>query len=172
MTARDIILQLKSDRFSRPRILAHFVENNQRIEELIFLATNHDEHPVQEHASWILIHACEQEPLKLAKYQAQIIDGFFHASNQTTLRNLCNCICKLPLIEYKEGELLDCLISHFKNVDNKVALHVYSLHKINQFIKKYPEIKPEIAEILALKKENGLAPSMVQVVRNFNKLIG
>lgn len=170
MTPREIILQLKDDRFARKSILSYFLTDKNTIKELIHLATIKDEYPVQEHSTWILIHTTENSRDLIEPYQNKIIDAFLESTNQTTLRNLCNVIGKLSLREYKEGELLDSLIAHLKNLDNKVALHVYSLEKINQFVKKYPEIKPEIKEILELKKEVGMAPSMGRVVKEFGKI--
>lgn len=170
MTPREIILQLKDDRFARQSILTHFIKNKARIEEMITLATTKDDYPVQEHSSWILIHATIENSSLIEPYQDKIIDAFLDSTNQSTLRNLCNVIGKLSLSEYKEGELLDALIAHLKNVDNKVALQVYSLEKINQFVKKYPEIKSEVKEIIELKKEVGLAPSMGRVVKDFGKI--
>lgn len=170
MIPKEIILQLKDDRFARQSILAHFTKNKVRIEELVQLASTIDEYPIQEHSTWILANATEQDKKSIAPYQELIIDAFLEAQNQTTLRNLCNVISRLPIIEYKEGILLDALIAHLKNVENKVALHVYSLEKINQFVKKYPEIKSEMEQIIELKREIGLAPSMGRVVKEFGKI--
>lgn len=170
MTSKEIILQLKDDRYARQSILTHFLQDDSTIKDLIELSTTKDAYPIQEHSTWILIHASDLYPKKINVYQTLIIDAFLEADNQTTMRNLCKILSQLPLIEYKEGILLDQLISHFKNLDNKVALHVYCLEKLNQYVKKYPEIKSEIKEIIDLKKEQGLAPSMARVLKDFEKL--
>ncbi len=170
MLPREIILQLKDDRFTRQSILTHFVSNESTINDLVTLATTVDIYPVQEHSTWILTHATELNRSSILPYHSKIIDAFLESSNQTTLRNLCKVISILPIIEYKEGILLDALIAHLKNVENKVALQVISLEIINQFVKKYPEIKSEISEIIELKREVGLAPSMGRVVKEFGKI--
>lgn len=171
MTPTEIILQLKNDRHARASILAYFTENTQRIEELIALSTTISAYPIQEHATWILIHASDQKKKMVAPHQAHIIDAFLITNNQTTLRNLCKTLSQLDRIDYKEGILLDALIQHLKNPENNVALHVYCLEIINQFIKIYPEIGTEIKQIIAIKKEIGLQPSMNRVVREFDQLM-
>ena len=170
MDSKEIILQLKDNRNSRQSILSHFLQNESTITDLIQLSTNKDKYPIQEYSTWILIHASNKYPEKINTYQTNIIDAFLEAENQTTLRNLCKIISQLPLIEYKEGIVLQHLIYHFKNNDNKVALHVYCLEKLNQYIKKYPELKSETKEIIMLKEEQGIAPSMARVVREFEKM--
>lgn len=169
MNPTEIILQLKEDRFARQSILMHFVQNMSRMKELIELSTTINPYPIQEHATWILIHACDQHKKMVQDFHEEIIDAFLMADNQTTLRNLCKTISLLPISEYKEGVLLDTVIAHLKNNDNNVALHVYSLEIINQFVGKYPEIKEEIKQIIELKKEAGLQPSMNRVVREFDR---
>lgn len=171
MSPTEIILQLKNDRHARASILAYFTENKKRIEELIALSTTISEYPIQEHATWILIHASDQHNKLVEPHLPEIIDAFLAARNQTTLRNLCKTLSLLPISEYKDGVLLDSVIGHLKNNDNNVALHVYSLEIINQFIRIYPEIKEEVKQIIDLKKEIGLQPSMNRVVREFDQLM-
>jgi hypothetical protein len=81
-------------------------------------------------------------------------------------------ICELlPLIEYKESEFLDKLIDNIKDDSNKVALFVYSIYKLIQFTKKYPEIKPEIEGIISLKEEP-MKPAMKIGIRRYLKETG
>ena len=161
MNAKETILLLKDNRLAREDILNYFLVSPAKMAELVELSINPNPYPIQEHATWTLIHATAKRQSEFEKYQPRIIDHFleispknpFETGNQTVLRNLCKVLTQLPLIDYRDGELLDQLIVHLKNEDNKVALHAYSLLKINQFVKKHPELKPEIAEIIQLKKE-------------------
>lgn len=180
MNGKETILLLKDNRLAREDILNYFLVSPAKMAELVKLSINPNPYPIQEHATWTLIHATAKRQSEFEKYQPRIIDHFleispknpFETGNQTVLRNLCKVLTQLPLIDYRDGELLDQLIAHLKNEDNKVALHAYSLLKINQFVKKHPALKPEIAEIIQLKKENGLVPSIRQIVKAFEKIKG
>ena len=167
MTSRETILQLKDDRFAFKTLLKHFISSEKAIKEIVILATTKDDYPVQEHSSWLLMHVLDHKKESVSAYQHKIIDAFCDSQNQSVLRNLCNIMYKLPIIDYREGELLELLISHFKNLNNKVALHVYCLYKLKQFELKYPEIAPEINQLIALKEENDLPPSLKVAIRKY-----
>lgn len=167
MNSREIILQLKDDRLAFNALVNHFTSSEKTINEIVTLATTKDDYPVQEHSSWLLMHVLELKKESIGKHQHLLIDAFCESKSQTVLRNLCNSLYKLPIIDYREGELLELLISHFKNVDNKVALHVYCLYKLKQFEVKYPEIAFEINQLIALKEENDLPPSLKVAIRKY-----
>ena len=144
----------------------HFIEDPSKIGELVDIALSDLPKPYPEHASWLMVHICGTEPTLLSAHQVSIIDRILTSENQSVLRNLVNVCHSLPLIEYRETELLDRLISLISNDDNKVALFVYACYKLTQFVQKYPELKPEIEAIFSLKQEP-LKPAMRIGIRNF-----
>lgn len=166
---KDLVLLLREDRSSRAMILARFLENPETGHQLVKLACTIDSYPIQEYSSWLLAHATEQKKAFIQPHQAEVIDAFIRSSDQTVLRNLCNVLYKLPLIDYKESELLECLMVRLRDESNKIALHVYALYKLVQFIKKYPDLKREIDELITLKSERDLPPSFSAAIRHYNK---
>jgi hypothetical protein len=80
------------------------------------------------------------------------------------------CLLEFPLTDYRESELLDALISHLKNEEDKVALRVYCLYKLTSFVQRYPEIKQEIDAVIELIQEHPLSPFMKVGIRNFDKM--
>jgi hypothetical protein len=95
-----------------------------------------------------------------------MIDRILSSENQSVLRNLTNVCHSLPLIDYKQSELLDRLITFISDDTNKVALFVYGCYKLIQFVQKYPELKSEIEAIFSMKPEP-LKPAMRIGMRNF-----
>lgn len=162
-----LVLQLRENRHARASILKEFLRSSERRLQLVHLATTPAPYPLQEHASWLLIHGIEKQAVKFEEAQPIIIDAFLASSNQTVLRNLCNALYKLPLIEYRESDLLDGLIAHLRNEDNKIALHVYALYKLIQFVQKYPDIKQEIDQLIVIKSDRDLPPSFQVAIRNY-----
>lgn len=148
-------------------LASQFVENSQQIEALVKTALSDLNYPYPEYASWLLLHVAKANATLLEPFQTAIIDRILTCDNQSALRNLVASSTHLTLIDYKEGEFLDRLISIVKNNENKVALIVYSIYKLVDFTLKYPEIKHEIVEILKIKQENGLSPALRIGIRNY-----
>jgi hypothetical protein len=151
------------------RLANQFIENPSDIAELVEVSGSKEPHPYPEYASWLLIHITRKAPQLIEAYQHKFIDTILRSSNQSVLRNLLNSCVSLPLIEHEESAFLDRLLDFVKDDTNKVALQVYSLYKLEQFVEKYPEILPEINGILDLKEENNLQPAMRVAIRNFRK---
>ena len=126
----------------------NFVTHPEQIPDLVDLALGSKKAPLPAHASWLLIHIAKADWTLLARYEQAFIDHFLQSTNQSILRNLLVSLLEFPLSEYRESELLDALILHLKNEENKVALRVYSLYKLTEFVRRYPEIKVEIDAVL------------------------
>lgn len=145
-----------------------FILNPQYIPELLDLALSDLKHPFPEYASWLLLHIVKKKPELIEAYQPMLIDRILVTTNQSVLRNLVNISGMLPLVEHKESEYLDRLVQFIGDDSNKVALFYYSISKLIQFTKKYPEIKHEIEGIISLKQEP-LQPAMRIGIRNYHK---
>lgn len=143
-----------------------FILRQELIPELVELAISDLEHPYPEYASWLIWHISKKKPKLIESFQPLFIDRILVTKNQSVLRNLVNITQMLPLIEYKEGEYLDKLIEFIRDDSNKPALFVYSLYKLIDFTKKYPEIKAEIEEIIKMKQIE-LKPSHIVSIRNY-----
>lgn len=170
MTPKERILEFQKDRSNRAPLIAYFAKDQSTIKELIILSTKIDNYPVQEYATWILSHVTKIKNKEVQVFQPELIDAFLESNNQTCLRNICGVLKQLPLCEYKEGEFLEALVNHLKNESNKVALHVYSLYKLVQFAKKYPELIQELLQIMEIKQTAGLPPSIAVANKHLMKL--
>jgi hypothetical protein len=152
------------------RLAIRFIENPSDISKLVEVAGSNEPHPYPEYASWLLIHITRKSPQLIEPFQHKFIDTILSSSNQSVLRNLLNSCVSLPLIEHEESAFLNRLLDFIKDDTNKVALQVYRLYKLEQFVEKYPEILPEINGILELKESEILQPAMRVAIRNFRKI--
>ena len=146
-----------------------FVKDEKLLIDLVKTATSNLPHPYPEYGSWLITHIAKTQPQVLEKFQEDFIDCVMASKNQSVLRNLVNTTQLLPLIEYKESEYLDKLLTFIKDDSNNVALFVYSLYKLIQFTKKYPEIKNEIEGVLLLKPQE-MKPSMRVAIRKYKTI--
>jgi len=90
-----------------------------------------------------------------------LVDVLFETKNQAVLRSVTNCINQLQITDYRESDLIDLLLDFIKDYENKVAVQVYSIHVLRQFMRRYPELIPEVNEIIDFHSEGKSAAYQV-----------
>lgn len=169
MDIREKILEIRTA-FDKTAFVDYFNNRPKEFDELMQCIFNLEEYPIKEYASWILIHVSQSGKIELQNYYPQLVDVLFRTDDQTVLRNVSRSLHQFQVTDYRESEFVDLLISFIQNYENKVALQVYSMYLLAQFIKKYPELKEEIAQIIALHR-NGKTSSYGAAERNFHKML-
>jgi hypothetical protein len=169
MTVEEALI----NRFKEPKFTEwhrNFVSHPEQIPDLVELALGSKKAPLPAHASWLLIHLAKADWTLLASYEHAFIDHFLVSTNQSILRNLLVALLEFPLTDYRESDFLDSLIKHVKNEENKVALRVYCLYKLVQFVQQYPEIKQEVDAVIEFIQEHPMSPAMKVGIRNFDQM--
>lgn len=156
MNIHEKILEIRTVR-DKNAFVDYFVNQPKEFEALMEVIFNLEEYPYKEYASWILMHIVKSRRVDLTAHYPRLIDLIFVCENQSVLRSVVCTINEMHVTDYRESELVDLLISFVQDYDNKVALQVYSIYVLIQFIKKYPELKDEIAEIIALHRSGKTA---------------
>ena len=167
MNIRERVVQIRSQR-NKQELVDHFVKNQDDVANLFKLIKDLEPYPHKEYASWSLIHLCKSKRIDLQYLYNDLVDILFKTNNQSVLRNVVCCLDQLKISDYQESELIDQLIAFIQNFENKVALQVYSMRVLAQFCKKYPELTPEIMEIIDLNQE-GKTAAYGSARRNFIK---
>ena len=96
------------------------------------------------------MHIVQSKRIDVQYLYLKLVDVLFATDNQTVLRNVSNCTYHLQVTEYRESEFIDLLLGFIKNYDNKVALQVYSIYTLMQFVQRYPELQQGVSEIIKL----------------------
>jgi len=151
----------------RTKLLDPFLKDQKKLDALVQMVVNLEEYPLSEYASYALTQLQKQNT-DLGKYRKKFVDTLFETDNQSVLRNLTNILSQQELTDYRESELIDLLIGYIQDPTNKVALHVYSIYLLMRFIKKYPELKDEIRQIIDLNSDGKTAAWRI-ARRNFFK---
>lgn len=156
---------------SRDFIQKHtfFIENLQFLPELIDVAQGNLNYPLPQYASCWLFHIGRSNSAILIPFQNRFIDCILENENVSVLRNTLGILLEFPMIDYKEGLLLDRLFQFLMDENYKVATQVYALYLLIGFTKKYPELKQEITEIIKLKEEKPHTPALRMGIKNFLK---
>lgn len=110
----------------------------------LILSINHQKKPFNEYSSWILIHFTDLYPEISQNHQKEIIDIFLETKNLSIERNILYVLRKIPIIDYKDGLVLDKTILLIHNSEIKIATKVYALLYLMKFIEIYPELENEL----------------------------
>jgi hypothetical protein len=146
------------------------VKHPSDFDQLMQCIFNLEEYPYKEYASWLLIHIASSKRINLQPYYPQLVEVLFETNDQTVLRNVARSLTEMNITEYRESEFIDLLIGFIQNYENKVALQVYSIYLLQQFVRRYPELKEELVEIIALHR-SGKTSSYKVAERNFLKFV-
>lgn len=168
MDIRQKILEIRSAQ-DRSTFGVYFANRPEEFQELLACFFNLDEYPYKEYASWMLIHISQSKRIDLQSYYPQFVDLLFKTNDQTVLRNITRTLHDFTVTNYRESEFIDLLIGFVQDHNNKVALHVYSIYLLAQFVRHYPELKAEISEVIALHRV-GKSAAYFSSERNFHKL--
>jgi len=90
-----------------------------------------------------------KNPEGVAIHHDQLLDGVLSTDNTSVKRNGLGALLCLPLHPYREGDLLDWLFKVLQNPASQPGLISYSVRKLADFVKAYPELKEEV--IMALE---------------------
>ena len=164
MDIREKILEIRTV-FDKPAFVDYFTTRPKEFDDLMNCIFN-----LEEYASWILIHVSQTGKLDLQPYYPQLVDILFKTQDQTVLRNVSRSLHHFHVTDYRESECVDLLISFIQNYENKVALQVYAMYILAQFIKRHPDLKAEISEIIALHRTKKTA-AYHSAERNFHKMV-
>lgn len=167
MDIREKILEIRTT-WDKTAFVNYFIDRPKEFDELMNCIFNLEEYPYKEYASWTLIHIAQSGRVDLKPYYTRLVDILFKTKDQTVLRNVTRSLHEMQITDYRESEFIDLLISFIQDYDNKVALQVYSIYLLGQFVKRYPELKDEITEIVALHR-SGKTASYHAAERNFLK---
>ena len=169
----EIRRKLESFRESRdiPKFTKYFLASQERMDTLLLCITNLEPYPLKEYGSWLLCHMLKDGKIDGVPLYQPLADTLFETKDQTVLRNILNCINEIGIQEYRESELFDLLLGFINDASNKVALQMYSMRWLMQICEKYPELIPEVREVIHLNSE-GKTPAYRAGMYHFEKKFG
>jgi hypothetical protein len=151
-SARSLI----EDRYKTPQFpkaSEWFLEHPEHIGELVLLCASDEKHPLPSCASWLLLHIARKNSDLLLPFYEALVDTVLATRNESVLRNLLGALLPLPIVAYKEGELLDTLLGIVNDPNSKPGPLCYTVRKLADFTKIYPELTHEIKLSLSFRAE-------------------
>lgn len=164
---RDFILSFHADR-NYTRFVDELLADSTLTEGVLQLLYE-ENYPFPEYSSWLFAHVSKRKPKELNPFHSRLIDVILQTNNHSVQRNLLGMLLDLPLIEHREGELLDFCFRELVSSESKVALKAYSMYMIVRFLKNYPELKTELESAIDIVAQQPQTPAFYGAARKVRK---
>ena len=150
---KDRILQFSKERNVKLEV-KYFLDHKDKLFDLVELLKSESNYPYPEYGSWLLCHLVKADKEIVNNYKPILIQLLNSSENNSLLRNLMNVLNVLPFKESENSALLDRCLHFIQDSSYKVALQVYSIYYIVNFIKVYPELKSELIQLVEIHYGN------------------
>jgi len=161
------IQQFRNERDINSEVNYYFV-HQEKVNDLIEVLKHETNYPFPEYGSWLLCHLVKKDKQLVEAYKTQLIDLLFISQNNSFLRNIMNVLNELSFNEADNSKLLDRCIHFIQDSSYKVALKVYSIYYLINYVKVYPELKDELIAVIDFQSNTKSAAYKV-AVRKFHE---
>lgn len=149
--------------------LPHLVAEPALIADILGVLQRQEKYPYSEYGSWLLMHVVKKHKNLLLPHVEKMIDLLFITENSSVRRNVMSILHQMPYTDYREGEVLELLISILMDKANPVAVLVHSIYMLIPISRKYPELRQEIQSIFSLYNGSE-TPALRVAFRRFSNL--
>ncbi len=150
---KDRIIRFSKERNVKLEV-EYFLAHEDQLLDFIELLKSDPNYPYPEYGSWLLCHLVKADNELVSKYKSELIQLLHTSENNSLLRNLMNVLNTLPFNESENSVLLDRCLSFIQESSYKVALQVYSIYYLVNYIKVYPELKGELLQMIEIHYNN------------------
>ena len=139
--------------------VVNWIGNNQlRFDQLFELFANDKDPVVTQRAGWPLSYAVEAHPSLIQKHFSKLLKNLSKPKLHDAIkRNTLRLLQDVSIPEKFHGEVMTICFDYISSPSEKPAIKAFSLAVLEQLIKHYPDILPEIKTIIEDKWDNETA---------------
>ncbi|PWJ39273.1 hypothetical protein [Sediminitomix flava] len=152
------------ERIQKEAMIAFVQKNDQNFSEAIDLVLG-NQYPLSWRASWILGHAMKKNDGRIRPYVDKLIDLIEPAEHDGQQRELMKLLFKMKLDEEQEGKLFDICMNLWEKIGKTPSVRSTAFKFILDIIKKYPELKEEIAFVMEPQYIEPLSPGIQRSIK-------
>jgi hypothetical protein len=144
---------------------------DKKFREHLFSLLTEEEYPYAEYSSWIAVHFFSKNGMKESEYNL-LWKTFVSTENHTVQRNTLNALLSTQFQLSENGEVLDKLFNLLSKPQTLPANLFAAFNVLDKhFLKKYPELLPELKAICLHLTQSEKA-SVKAMLRSFDKKYG
>ncbi len=153
-------LLVEHSRANADRVLQHVLADQHRVAALmeVFLG---DEYRAVQRAAMVVGDLGRAQPGWLAPWHGRMIAAAADPQHDAVRRNVMRYFSELDITgigEEEEGYLVDLAFRLTADQEAAVAIRVFSMQIVANYVEKYPELKDELAAIIELTIAEGTTP--------------
>lgn len=118
----------------------------------------HDEYRICQRAAWTLGIVCQTNPELIIPWLPKILLELKAPKHDAQIRNTVRALEVLdPLPEEYEGEIYEQCFEYLLDPKYPIAIKVFSMTVCSRIAQKYPELIPELIQVIEDQMETGSA---------------
>lgn len=106
-----------------------------------------------QYASHLMLHIARRVPRRVQPNYNMLLDYVLTSKNLSVQRNGLGALICMPLLDYRLSELLDWLLDVLHQPKSTAGLVLYAVNKLAQFYQKFPDLRNELEQSIALRAE-------------------
>lgn len=157
--------------FQKETILIRILSSKANIYKLIQWSVS-IEQPLGWRATWLLKHSLTKNDINIPGHLIQVVIDQFSDFNHSQKREWLKILDDQSIDENLEGMLFDLCIHEWIKINNQSALRSAAFHLILKSIKKFPDLKNEVAHLMTPEYISTLSDGIRKgVIKHWNSLI-
>ncbi len=131
----------------RDQLVAYVGSSKSKMKQLMTYFF-HDEWRYNQRASWAVARIASINPTLVDPYLAQMVNELDSPKHDAVKRNTLRIFEDIDIPKHIEGELLDKCMDYLVDTKQAIAIRCFSITVIDKIVQGFPELAPEIIEIL------------------------
>lgn len=147
MILRDQLLKAHT-KVNCEEIVSWIGDSQKRFDELFKLFVG-DEYRITQRAGWPLSYVIESHPDFIRKHFKKLIQNLAKQNtHEAVRRSTVRLLQYVEIPELYQGTIMDACFNYIADPGEKPAVKAFSLTVLENLSKQYPEIKPELKQII------------------------
>jgi len=136
--------------------IVNYIGNDQKLFTEFVNVFLGDEYRVTQRGAWVFSHCIKEYPTLITPHHQRLIDELNNKQHHAALRrNIMKVYQDVDIPEEYESIIFDLCIKFLVDAKEPLAVKVYSMLTGLSLVKKYPELKNELAFVIKAGLEVG-----------------
>ncbi len=141
------VIRERHSREYAEKVAEYIGDDKKRFKELMKLFFVND-YRMNQRASWAVLITIQKKPNLIQPYLSKMLKKLDEDVHDAVIRNTIRIFEDIDIPESLEGFLYDKCMHYLNGMDYPVAIKAFSLTVAARIALKYPDLQPEILEII------------------------
>lgn len=154
------LLLEEHSRRQRDLIVSKIEDDSERVTAAIYLLCNGSYQEIQR-VAWVLLGVAQKNPFIVQDWLPVLISQLHRDAVPDALkRNILTILSFVPIPVSAHSEVIDIAFNYLSNSEESIAVRAFSMTILGNMCEFYPEMIPEVKEVLQLELEKIAPPGI------------